>query len=435
MKNKQGLTIAALIIAIVGLSIGFAAFSNTLTISSSASVNPDENTFNVVFSSSSNSVATTSVVPTKNAAATSANITTTNATISGRSLTNLSAEFTAPGQSVTYETNLYVYNAGQLQAQLTGITFNNATDSNTYKKCAAIEQQNESATATESLVNAACEGISIKVTIGTADDVTPTTTGDKAHLNYQMLGVGASLPAKVTISYDEGASYVDGPMSVSFGRIDINATSAIDPNQEVVPQVQRQRSAFLVSSAGEILAYDATYGQTLYGTNLTIPSTLHVSEMTGTFNISNCISQDNDQETCNDFKDAWDDDPASFLDFVSMGLIDNFQILETDSIVTITSIGNEAFGNKGLTGVNIPDSVITIKNRAFSNNNIENIRIGSGITNIGKEAFFMGKEALNPISSVVIDASAANVTIGENVFDNFNVSNICWLKDDPTCGQ
>ena len=41
MRRNQSVTIAALIIAIVGLSIGFAAFSNTLTIRSSATVTPD----------------------------------------------------------------------------------------------------------------------------------------------------------------------------------------------------------------------------------------------------------------------------------------------------------------------------------------------------------------------------------------------------------
>ena len=112
MKNKKGITIAALIIAIVGLSIGFAAFSNTLTISSSASVNPDTTSMNVVFSSSSSSAETALIQSTKNINDV-ANFTSTNATITGadyRTLNNVSAAFTAPGQNVTY--NLYVYNAG-----------------------------------------------------------------------------------------------------------------------------------------------------------------------------------------------------------------------------------------------------------------------------------------------------------------------------------
>ena len=52
MKNNKTkvITIAALIIAVVALSIGFAAFASTLSISSGANVNP-LNTFSVKFAS------------------------------------------------------------------------------------------------------------------------------------------------------------------------------------------------------------------------------------------------------------------------------------------------------------------------------------------------------------------------------------------------
>ena len=238
MKNKQGITIAALIAAIIGLSIGFAAFSNTLTINSNAGVNPDSSSMNVVFSSSNNGTATQAVVPTKNAAATSANIGVTNATITGRTLSNLSAAFTAPGQSITYETNLYVYNAGSLKAQLTGIVFNEAEENyGSYKKCVAATKDSnnqdipQARQATPTLVTSACEGISISVTIGTATDVTPSSTGDKASLNYQTINAGSALAASVTISYD--GVYIDGPMEVIFGDIEITATSAVDETRVV----------------------------------------------------------------------------------------------------------------------------------------------------------------------------------------------------------
>ena len=111
---------------------------------------------------------------------------------------NISASFTAPGQSVTY--SLYVYNAGQLQAQLTGITFNNATHATgteTYKHCSASDVSSPNTPATDSLVASACEGISISVSIGTAEDVTPSSL-DKT-LNYQLINAGSSLEATVTI--------------------------------------------------------------------------------------------------------------------------------------------------------------------------------------------------------------------------------------------
>ena len=46
-RSTKIIAIAALLIGIVGLSLGFAAFSNTLTISSSAEVTPDQSAFNV----------------------------------------------------------------------------------------------------------------------------------------------------------------------------------------------------------------------------------------------------------------------------------------------------------------------------------------------------------------------------------------------------
>ena len=211
MKNKQGITIAALIIAIVGLSIGFAAFSNTLNISSSANVNP-ENTMNVVFSSSNSDAETDPIVPTLNPNNVTG-FTSTNGTIveSGRTLSNLSAAFTAPGQSVTY--NLYVYNDGPYVAYLTDLTMGSIS-------CDAIPQQNESDNATDSLVDAACEGMSVSVTIGT---VTLTSSGS---LNNQSLQAnGGYVDASVTISYAEGSSYVDGPMSVTIGDITFTASS------------------------------------------------------------------------------------------------------------------------------------------------------------------------------------------------------------------
>jgi len=211
MKNKQGITIAVLIVAIVGLSIGFAAFSNTLTISSSASVNPT-NMMNVVFSSSNSDAETNPIVPTLTPNNVN-NFTSTNGEIieSGRTLSNLSAAFTAPGQSVTY--NLYVYNDGPYIAYLTDLTMGSIT-------CDAIEQQNASDNATDTLVAAACEGMSVSVTIG---ETTLTSSGS---LNNQALQAnGGYVNASVTISYAEGSSYVDGPMSVTIGDITFTASS------------------------------------------------------------------------------------------------------------------------------------------------------------------------------------------------------------------
>ena len=64
-RRSKRLTMAALITGIVELSIGFAAFSNTLTLSSSAAVTPDQSNFRVVFTKTSGTIDESAVVPTK----------------------------------------------------------------------------------------------------------------------------------------------------------------------------------------------------------------------------------------------------------------------------------------------------------------------------------------------------------------------------------
>ncbi len=49
-RQTKVITIVALVVAVFGISLGFAAFSNILTISSSATVKPDALSFSVRFS-------------------------------------------------------------------------------------------------------------------------------------------------------------------------------------------------------------------------------------------------------------------------------------------------------------------------------------------------------------------------------------------------
>ena len=51
-RSAKIIAIVALCVAVVGLSIGFAAFSNNLTIKSNATVTPNQNDFDVNFSTS-----------------------------------------------------------------------------------------------------------------------------------------------------------------------------------------------------------------------------------------------------------------------------------------------------------------------------------------------------------------------------------------------
>ena len=203
-KNKQITTLAILLVAVVGLSIGFAAFSNILTISSGATVTPNASTFNVDFSSSATSVVANNITPTVvGATGTAATIdNTANPTIK-----NLNATFTSPGQSVKY--TFYAYNAGEYEAFLTNIKYLNVTGEESNKVCS------KGANTTEALVTAACDDISVTVK---ADTI--TATGTQA-VSGKSLAKGASHKIEVTIAYAENGDRADGDFTVAFGDISL----------------------------------------------------------------------------------------------------------------------------------------------------------------------------------------------------------------------
>lgn len=205
-RSSKVIAAVALCVGVVGLSLGFAAFSNTLTISSSASVKPNADTFNVDFSSSETALATDAVVPVKNPTtlnAASASIDNT----SSPTITGLSAEFIEPGQSVTY--TFYARNEGEYEAFLNSITFANANGETSSKVCTAEGET------TQSLVDAACQDITLSVKVGNE----AATTGSVADIESHSLAVDGSETIVVTIDYATDGARADGNFSVKFGDI------------------------------------------------------------------------------------------------------------------------------------------------------------------------------------------------------------------------
>ena len=212
-RNAQVIAIVALVVAVLGLSVGFASFSNVLNIQASANVKPDNDTMNVDFSSSIDSVTVAEITPT----ATPNSIVTTNATIDNSAdptISNLNATFTEPGQSVVYK--FYAYNAGELNAYLKSIVYANAAGSNATKVCTAKEGT------TDALVQKACENILVKVKVGNELE---TATG-KASITGHSLAKKTGEMITVTLEYAAGAERTDGDFSVAFGNITLNYSSA-----------------------------------------------------------------------------------------------------------------------------------------------------------------------------------------------------------------
>ena len=212
-RKMQVIAIVALIIGVVGLSIGFAAFSNTLNIKSNANVQPDSSTLNVDFSSAVDKVEVAEIIPT----ATPNSLVTTNGVIDNSgdpTISNLSTTFTEPGQSVIYK--FYAYNAGELKAYLKSIVFENVAGQNATKVCTAGEGT------TDALVQKACEKISVKVKVGNEIE---TSTG-KASITGHALAKETGELVTVTLEYEAGADRADGDFSVAFGDITLNYSSA-----------------------------------------------------------------------------------------------------------------------------------------------------------------------------------------------------------------
>lgn len=207
-RKHQILMIMILFVAIASLTVGFAAFSATLQISSAASVQVNANDFNVIFVTDVNNtdynsnysvVGRYSHTPDK----------TENASLVQHSITGIKANFDKPGQSITY--NFFAKNVGMYDAYLTGINISNVNES--YKNCIAEAQT------TNSLVQNACQGIDITIKID--NEIYNLSENVSGHI----LTKGSAEQIEITISYDSMASYSDGPFSVDFGIISLNYSS------------------------------------------------------------------------------------------------------------------------------------------------------------------------------------------------------------------
>lgn len=216
-KNRSSKVVAvvALVVAVFGLTLGFAAFSNTLVIQSSATVTPDASAFNVVFSAAAESVDYASKITGVGSAE---GVTGNEASITGedyRTVTGLQANFTAPGQTVTY--TFYVHNIGSYIAYLRQISFLGVGGTEELKTCAIPEGERT----TQGLVDAACADMSVSVKVG-SEEVTKVTKNDYKGHSLALTGHETVI---VTIEYANNGNPVDGPMTVTFGDINLDYES------------------------------------------------------------------------------------------------------------------------------------------------------------------------------------------------------------------
>ena len=209
-RSTKIIAIIALCVAVVGLSIGFAALSNNLTINSKAKVSPNASDFDVNFSSSNTSEldGVVSGVGTNSATAEDATIDNSDSP----TITGLKANFTEPGQKVTY--SFYAHNAGKYAAYLNNVTYANVSGKTATKVCSAGDGTDAT------MVEAACNGISVSVKVGN-----DTYTGSMDSITNHSLDLDDYEEVVVTIEYASNASRTDGDFEVAFGDITLTYDS------------------------------------------------------------------------------------------------------------------------------------------------------------------------------------------------------------------
>ena len=224
-KAVKIVAIAALVIAIFGVSLGFAAFSRNLTITDTgATVTPTNNMY-VYFAASkekgaddSLDISPVSAEPRQYRDAEEQDemvATIDNSTKNSPKISGLYANFTEPGQSVSY--TFYAYNAWEYSAYLKNITMSKTPT------CTAITTIEDEATRQEEeeRIDRACSGISISLSIGENSKLI-TTEQNQSNIKNHSLGSGEFEPIVVTISYASGSSVAATDFSAEFSDIILN---------------------------------------------------------------------------------------------------------------------------------------------------------------------------------------------------------------------
>ncbi len=83
----------------------------------------------------------------------------------------------------------------------------------------------------------------------------------------------------------------------------------------------------------------------------------------------------------------------------------------------VTAIGTEAFKNKGLTSVIIPNGITSIGDCAFASNNLTSVTIPNSVTSIGEDAF-----VYNELTNIVIPNTVTS--IGGNAFASNQLTSV-----------
>lgn len=227
-KNKQLrlLAILALFVSVVGLTLGFAAFSNTLTIRSGASVKPNDSDFKLVLygmpdivrSSNFNIdlslfTSTTAIGPVVGYKEDGTVGVLDNDNLA---IKNITAKFEGPDEDPLVDYFFLLKNEGEYDAYMN--VNNLQMPAHT---CTADEET------TDSLVQEACKGLSFNMAIAgyvkkNSSQISTDITEFMDASGNVKIGIGEALVSAIQIHYRYGSARADGPFTAKWENLELD---------------------------------------------------------------------------------------------------------------------------------------------------------------------------------------------------------------------
>ena len=235
MEKERGgkiLAIVALVLAVAGLSVGFAAYSSVLNISSNANVQVDGSNWSVGFSSDGTNMAplVTNTAPTINGTTASQN--NGSAKLMKYTFYQNEAPTLAPADGSKVEYSFYVLNDGDIDATLDSINFGSLTCTYVSTGSDRLLEEDESNPGAYATPNSSASTISecadmfdVSLTFGTGQDA---VTYGPSDTSFDVdLDAGDDIPVVLTIEASgDNPNVLDGDFTVELGSTTVNFKSA-----------------------------------------------------------------------------------------------------------------------------------------------------------------------------------------------------------------
>ena len=212
-RYSKYIAVIALLISVVGVSLGFAAYSNTVQIKAAADYRGTPGTTKPTEPSTDPDTPTTGpVTPTPdpdNVPGGSADP----ATVTENGIENIMVHFTAPGQKFNY--TFYGVNTTEFTSYLNKVVFGPKTcapDASNGNAAQAVYVNGTDGT------SGACADIHLAVTAGGTEYI---ESDSDQEINGHTVAAGGNETIVVTVEYADGGAVADGDFTVNFGTTEL----------------------------------------------------------------------------------------------------------------------------------------------------------------------------------------------------------------------